>query len=285
MRILIFFLLLLTLVTAPGGPARAKGVPAVKPIVVTYDVYVGGIHLLTADVMFEESARAYHAHMVGHTYGFWYKLFPWDTELNAQGNIKSDAFVPVDYTVHDLWGKKAKDMKMHFTAKDIATTFDPPETEDKDKELTPAQKQGALDPVTALLQMLAHLSAKNDCDVTVPVFDGKRRFDVIANDVGHEEIDEADYGIYKGDARTCDARFKAVAGEWTERIKAQFWKKADNGEDREPFHVWLAHVAPDLPELAVRIETGSAWGDVYMHLTKWRPATAEDRAASAKVPG
>jgi hypothetical protein len=254
-----------------------------QPIVATYDVYVGGLHLLTADVLFEESAHAYHARVMGHTYGLWYKVFPWDTELNAEGKIKDDRFVPVDYATHDLWGKKAKSMKLHFTAKDITSEYNPPEQQDKDKALTPAQKEGALDPISALLQMLAHLAITNNCNVSVPVFDGKRRFDVIANDTGSEYIDEEDYGVYKGDARTCDARFKEVAGEWTEKIKARFWKKGENGEDREPFHIWLAQAAPGLPQLAVRIETGSVWGDVYMHLTKWRPAAPADLAEPSKT--
>ncbi len=167
-------------------------------------------------------------------------------------------------------------MKLHFGAKDVTSEYDPPEPDDKNKALTPEQKGGALDPVTALLQMLAHIAITNNCNVTVPVFDGKRRFDVTAVDTGTEYIDEEDYGVYKGDARLCDASFKAVAGEWTEKIKARFWKKSDTGEDREPFHVWLAQIKPEMPELAVRIETGSAWGDVIMHLTKWHPAGPED---------
>ena len=38
------------------------------------------------------------------------------------------------------------------------------------------QKKGALDPVTALLQMLAHVAVDDSCAYTVPVFDGKRGF-------------------------------------------------------------------------------------------------------------
>ncbi len=79
-----------------------------RPIVATYDVYVGGFHLLTADILFEESAHKYHAQVKGKTYGIWYKVFPWDTELNAEGRIKSDRFMPAEYATHDLWGKKPR---------------------------------------------------------------------------------------------------------------------------------------------------------------------------------
>jgi hypothetical protein len=299
MRRLFLFVLFMTLALAPGDSVRAENpvshhkkpvedptlIPAVQPVVATYDIYVGGIHLLTADILFEEGAHKYHVQVKGQTYGLWYRVFPWNTELNANGAIKSDRFVPVEYATHDLWGKKSKTMKLHFGKNDVTSEYDPPEHDDKDKDLTPEQKEGALDPVTALLQMLAHVAITNNCDVTVPVFDGKRRFDVTAIDSGTEYIDEDDYGVYKGDARLCDAKFKAVAGEWTEKIKARFWKKSDTGtgDDREPFHVWLAQIAPGMPELAVRIETGSAWGDVIMHLTKWRPAGPEDGIGKANA--
>ena len=138
--------------------------------------------------------------------------------------------------------------------------------------------------MTALLQMLAHVAIEKNCDVTVPVFDGKRRFDVTGKDTGTEYIDEADYGVFTGEARTCDAKFTAVAGEWDEKVKQKFWKKADNGEDREPFHIWLAKISPDLPEMAVRVETGSVWGDVVMHLSTWRPAGPQDGIIPMEQP-
>ena len=120
------------------------------------------------------------------------------------------------------------------------------------------------------------LSSEKNCEVSVPVYDGKRRFDIIGHDAGTEYIDEEDYGVYTGEARLCDAGFKAVAGKWDEKLKERFWKKSSSGEDRDPFHVWLASIAPGMPEMAVRLETESAWGNIVMHLTKWRPAGPED---------
>ncbi|MDP9128015.1 MAG: DUF3108 domain-containing protein [Pseudomonadota bacterium] len=251
-------------------------IPPLQPIVATYDVYVGGIHLLTADILFEEGTERYHALVKGKTYGIWYRLIPWDTQLDARGQISKDRFLPSEYATHDLWGKKSKGMKLHFRDGDITHEYDPPNADDDKETMTREQKAGALDPVTALLQMLAHVAVEKNCNVTVSVFDGKRRFDVTAVETGSEFIDEDDYGVFKGRARTCDARFKAVAGEWTDKVKARFWKKSESGEDREPFHVWLGQVSETMPELAVKLETGSAWGDIVMHLTKWRVADADD---------
>ena len=94
--------------------ARNRASPTIRPIVATYEVYVGGIHFLTADILFQEGAAKYRAQVKGQTYGILYKVFPWNTELDAQGQIKDDRFVPAEYATHDLWGKKAKTTETDF---------------------------------------------------------------------------------------------------------------------------------------------------------------------------
>jgi len=142
--------------------------------------------------------------------------------------------------------------------------------------VTDAQKRGALDPVTALLQMLAHVAVDQSCDVKVPVFDGKRRFDLNGEDRGEENVDDKDYGVYSGPARVCSVDFTMIAGEWKDREKNRFWEKEGGGQGRDPFHIWLASLDTKLPELPVRLDSTSAFGDVYVHLTQWHYATKDE---------
>jgi Protein of unknown function (DUF3108) len=282
MRRLGLLLLIFTMVTA-GTAVQAKPlhasspkqlIPVFQPIIATYDVYVGGIHLLTADILFQEQGGKYRSHVEGHTYGIWHRMLPWDTDLKSQGVIRVDHFVPAEFETHDVYGKKVKITKLHFEKDgDIKAEYDPPNHDQNRGEVTIEQKRGALDPITALLQMLAYLAVEKNCNVTVPVFDGKRRFDITAKDLGTEEIDEEDYGVFKGTARTCTATFTSIAGEWKEQERDKFWKKNDKENGRDPFRIWLGAVSADLPELPVRLDTGSVWGIIVMHMTKWRYAT------------
>jgi hypothetical protein len=263
---------------AQGAMAKpASHIPTLKPVIVTYDVYVGGIHLLTTEALFEETGRRYHAHVTGQTYGFWYKIFPWQTELNTDGVMRGNKFMPSVFMLHDVWGEKHKKSTMRFLKHDVAMTYDPPENDKGPGALTSEQKKGVLDPITALLQMLAHVAIQKNCNVTTSVFDGKRRFDVIGMDNGYSRIDGDDLGVFTGDARLCDVQFKAVAGQWTEKVKEKFWKKSGGNGDRDPFHVWLATISPDLPEMAVRAETDSVWGNIVAHLSGWRWADVKDK--------
>lgn len=278
------FLLLIVLLMMPDlAIAKPKAtpkilIPAIPPVVVTYDVYVGGVHLMSADVYFEENAAHYRSRVLGHSIGIWYKLFPWDTILKVEGKIRGDKFVPSEFYTRDVWGHKARTTWLHFQRNgDVKPDFDPPNT-DKNRELISFdQRRGSLDPITGLLQLLANVAVHQSCDVTVPIFEGRRRFDITGIDVGHEEIDEEDYSAFKGDARTCDAEFTMVAGEWKDRAPDRFWTRNEHEQGREPFHIWLGSLNNVLPEMPVRLESGSVWGLIVMHLSAWHYATSEEK--------
>ena len=275
------FLCLLLLLLAPATAyAKSKAepvlIPAVPPVVLTYDVYVGGIHLVTADIAFQERGDTYRARVLGKSYGVVYKLFPWNTELKVQGKIRGDHFVPKEFYTRDVWNNNPKITWLHFQKNgDVKPQFDPPNNDQNREQVTFEQRRGTLDPVTGLLQMLANVAVHNSCTKTVPIFEGKRRFDITGVDTGYEAIDDGDYSVFHGVARTCDANFTMVAGEWKERPPDRFWSRNDKEQGREPFHIWLARVG-DLPEMAIRLESGSVWGLIVMHLSAWHYATPDE---------
>lgn len=251
-------------------------VPHFRPLKLSYEVYVGGAHLIGADIKFRETDGAYVSHVEGRTLGIWHRFFPWNTTLESSGRIKGDDLVPVAYESRDVWGRKLKVTRLKFEKDGEAKAeFEPPAGAVPPSEIvTGEQRRGALDPVTALLRMLTHVAVEQDCNVEVPVFDGKRRFDVTGADLRagskvEEEIDAGDYGVFKGKARVCSAGFRMVSGQWTDRQKSGFWKKSDAEDGREPFRVWLARLSPELPELPVMLESASIWGRIVIHLTGW----------------
>ncbi len=261
-----------------GGQA-AQQISAIKPVVANYDIYVGGLHLVMGEITFYQSKGHYLAHVKAQTQGFWYRIFPWNAEVKSEGHIVASRFLPVSYSDYNLWNKKPKTVSMSFDNKGMISTTFVPEDHDKNQEpVSPEQRRGSLDPASALLQMLANLTVTKSCAQTVPVFDGKRRFDLIGSDNGSDELDDSELGVYKGDVRLCDVTFTMIAGDWKEKdsIKGRFWQHSDGEKGREPFHIWLAAPAPGLPEMPVRLESTSFWGLVVIHLTGWRPAHLDE---------
>ena len=124
--------------------------------------------------------------------------------------------------------------------------------------------------------MLAHVAIRNSCALPVPVFDGKRRFDITGRDGGYADTDAEDYGVYTGRARLCHVDFKMISGEWKDREHARFWPKTETESGREAFHIWLASPVGGLPELPVRLESGSIAGLIVVHLSSWRYVSTEE---------
>ncbi len=268
----------------PAQAASAK-IPVLPPLMTAYDVYVGGFHLIEAKILFEERKDAYRVVFKANTRGIWARFFPWHTTLESRGRIVNGLrFAPKEYSNHDEWNHKPKITKIHFKGKGIVVPeFDPPNT-DKNREIvTDEQRKGSLDPITALLQMLANVAVKNSCAIPVPVFDGKRRFDIAGRDIGQDYTDSDGYGVYDGNARLCGADFKLISGEWKDREHARFWKKTETEDGREPFQIWLVSPAKGLPELPVRLESGSIAGLIVVHLTSWRYASKEEVVAQDSV--
>ncbi|MDR3448328.1 MAG: DUF3108 domain-containing protein [Alphaproteobacteria bacterium] len=287
MRLRLCLILVFICALMPFAPAEAKRahhvvaepqlIPALPPLYTTYDVYVGGIHLVQAQIWFEEQGSRYHAVVRANTFGFWGRLFPWDTVLDAYGRIKGDHFEPVAFYTRDEWDKKPKITELHFDGKgNVTPRFDPPNTDQNREIVTTEQSRHSLDPVTALLQMLAHVAVDGSCAIPVPVFDGKRRFDITGRDAGFEETDSEDYGVYSGKARLCAADFKMISGEWKDGEHARFWKKTETEPGREPFRIWLASVDKGLPEIPVRMESGSIAGLVVVHLSAWHYVSVDE---------
>ena len=194
-----------------------------------------------------------------------------------KGSLKKDGFAPAEFHTRDVWQNKPKITMLHFTKNgDVTPEFDPPSHDENRETVTTDERRGALDPITALLQMLAHVAVNKDCDVKVSVFDGKRLFDVSGTDAGQDVIDEGDYGVFKGTARLCDAGFKMVAGEWQDRKPSRFWQKNDTEAGRDPFRIWMASIDPNLPEMPVRLESGSVFGLIIIHLSHWHYATSDE---------
>jgi hypothetical protein len=70
------------LMTSPAAWAQSDSL--------TYDVYAGGIHALSAHLVLQERKDNYTVDLRSQTYGFLKKLAPWSGEFSSEGWIKKD---------------------------------------------------------------------------------------------------------------------------------------------------------------------------------------------------
>jgi hypothetical protein len=148
----------------------------------------------------------------------------------------------------------------------------PPFEPKPSKVVSPDQKRGALDPLTAAVS--GALTGPGPCDRVYPIFDSKRRFDVSLRRIGTEALKNGDVDGVAGEAMVCEAVMKRIAGYDQEHMKQDAYEK------RAP-KLWFTMLAGFDRPLPVKMEMPTSFGTLLGKLKSYsvRPLTAQDRIA------
>ena len=168
---------------------------------------------------------------------------------------------PGAFATANLWGDNGKRwVRMAYSGPDGApeVTAEPAASND-DRAVVPAEARGGTrDPISAIYGLI--LGRGEVCAGTHEIFDGRRRYDVSAENLGPARVPDSSYAVYSGQATKCRIRIEKVTG---------FWDKYES-KRRYPdtVDVWLARVGQDLPPLPVRIEADTLVGALRVHLSQ-----------------
>lgn len=237
---------------------------------VTYAMYTGGFDVVEIDGFFKRTGSAYEMEMLAFTKGLLGSLAPWKGELNSKGKVsKKGDYTPNYHRFSSWWRSKEErttflyDASGKFKSMELIEENGTKNTDPVDPELT----SGTKDMLTALAVMLDHYKKHGNCSVSVPSFDGKRKFNMVFKDTGDAEIKSGRYSIFAGKARTCTIEIVPVAGLWRE--KARGWMSVqDQGKKGNKLpKLWIAKPAENLPVIPVRFDVFTNYGSIVMHLT------------------
>lgn len=264
-----------------AAAARAEASTASRPspakaLALTYEVYAGGMHIFTFDVDLSLRPGGYRLAAEGGTRGMAGFLYKWDVRLMADGAAPgrlssaavADQLRPRRYDTMTDWKDKPKTMELAFgPAGSYVVTRDPPEpieTGGDGGDLPAKLPPDIVDPLSAALVATQRLAETGRCQQTVPVFDGKRRYNLRIDDVGYAQLPKSRYSAYHGPAVQCGFTMERISGFKKKRRYASQW---DEDKDEPPV-LWLARVREDLPPVPVRFTGAIALGSIIVHLTK-----------------
>lgn len=280
--------LALALSVAPARAELENRTP--PPLGLEYGLFVGGLQALDFSTRVELQATGYDIRFQARTDGFIGRLFPFVIEARSEGARADGRLRPARYATANRWGENGKRwVSMRYAggveagggayggADDGAppeVAAQPPSSED-DREVVPeAARRGTVDPVSAVYGLV--LDSEDGCSGRRAVFDGRRRYEIVAEDRGRGTVPPSSYAVYEGPARLCRLTIEKVEGFWTKYdMKRRYPDTVD---------VWLAKVARDLPALPVRLEAETLIGALRAHLTDVRRGGAADLPASGLFP-
>lgn len=270
--------LVLALSAICATPAAAnidatKGKSA-KAVQADYTIYIGGLIVAEGSMDATLSNETYVLQSEFGSAGLPKKFWDAKWTMTSEGRVKGDELRPSRFAFQSIENEEKKERLLTYDQRGMPKlTFDPPLQPEEEKETPrPFERKGTLDPVSSLLLPVA--AAGNPCDRTLPVFDGKRRYDLDLTFDRNDKITTRNEG-YSGEAVVCKVRMTPRSG----MDKA---KLARGMRERGPTWIWLAPLKDGRFYLPVRVQMRTPIGAAVLDVVKWHPS--DDRTASAQTP-
>ena len=255
-------------------PAHATAAASAQIADLTYDVYVGGLHVFSFDVEMTLQPDRYRLTAEGETQGMISWFSTWHVGLVAEGVDRNGRIAPNRYVTESAWQGKQRRLQLGFREDgryDLQQTPPPEPDPDIEGALPETLPAGTVDPLSFAIAASRALQATGRCDQRVPIFDGQRRYDLVVKQVGETTLPPNNYSIYQGPATRCSFSVNRISG---------FRKSMRPSQAAEavPPAIWLATIRADLPPVPVRYEAEIKLGKIVIHLTgaqfRTEPATA-----------
>lgn len=176
-------------------------------------LYAGGITLGKADMDATISGNDYRVVSNLSTSGVVNAFWQSEIQATSSGKLGDKSFTPALYNSF-YTGRNDRKQEVSLTYENQQPRlYANPTYSTTGFEVKPEEKKASLDPLSAILMITSGVmaDANNPCGYTAPVFDGRRRYDLIMTKVKDTNI-ALDNGIYKGKAVQCLVKYKQVAG-------------------------------------------------------------------------
>jgi len=200
-------------VLAVGGEAADKDGPS-STLELSYDLYVGGISLGKVSMSARFQGEDYKALSTLETKGIVSAFWQSKIEASSSGQLAGGRVQPALY---DSFSQNRFVERRHATM-----TFGPegPKTLQSDPPygenrypVSEDQRRRTLDPLSAAIFLTSSSTGKEakPCEVTAPIYDGRRRYDVVFNYMKKTDV-HMDNGLYSGPAVVCQVHYNQIAG-------------------------------------------------------------------------
>ena len=181
-----------------------------------------------------------------------------DIDSEVSGRFGSSGPAPYAYGHRERTGNKTRIINVSFEDGLAQSTAEPEFSSWGDPPASDADRTSVVDPMTAtlLLSEMVAASGGAPCEGSIPVFDGKQRYDLNLISRGTEDIRTRGW---RGEALVCEAYYTPISG-----YDAEDWPEP--GETRHPLTMWIAPIANGTAFLPVRLHTRAGFGGVTIEL-------------------
>jgi hypothetical protein len=251
-------------------PARAQGKAEAR-----YHAYLAGIPIGSGTWVIDIGSDQYMAAASGRATGLLRVFASGEGSSAVRGTIKRGRLMPGTFAA-SLHSSESHDVRMEISAGNVKQLIaEPPYPPSADRvPVTEAHRRGIVDPMTALMIPVpgtGEVLAPEACQRTLPIFDGRQRFDLMLSFKRMEYV-ESEKG-YRGPAVVCGASYTPIAGHRPGRFVIQYLQQARDME------VSLVPIAGTRVVVPFRISVPTLLGTATLQATQF------ETEAQAPPPG
>ena len=177
----------------------------------TYEIRFNGLKVGSFDFASTNDGKSYAMTSHGKV-SVLLGAMKWSSTVGAKGQVIGTDVRPQEFDFDLKGSAKAGTTKLGFTGDTITKVevTPPPKQKPEDIPVEPAHLKGALDPFSAVMAMTK--GGANPCSRKIPVYDGKRRLDIVMQAKGEvplpgaQPVNQPTIGI------VCRVNYKLISG-------------------------------------------------------------------------
>lgn len=233
--------------------------PARAELKLSLRLYAGGYNAVNVTLALDRQDDRYHIVTELRTNGFADIMLRLVQYSEVAGDITDGIWRPRSFVSRSdgRFGHRTVVMS-YMDGHPVISELDPPQEQDDRDTVSEAEMRATVDPMTAVTAAIAG-NADSPCQGTMPIFDGRRRYNLKFDVHAEEDLPLEEIGGFSGRALRCDIIFEPVAGFARQQ-------EAETRAARPPAKLWLARLGTDRRWLPVKLITESTFGRVVTHL-------------------
>jgi Protein of unknown function (DUF3108) len=221
-----------------------------------------GVHLMTTHTVIEEAPAWYVIQGDFATAGIGALFMSVANRSTTQGRQAGDTPLPVSFNSETARDGAVQRLRVDYRADGTPSgNATPPPTEPV-TPVGPQQLAGTVDNLTAYLRLERQVAHGGSCALTVPVFDGRHRYDLKFSDLGRPVLTSADGQNFSGPTQACRMEREKIGG---------FYVDEKREEGARSGTIWYApQLMPGDIAVPVRMKMSTEIGDVAVFLSRLR---------------
>jgi hypothetical protein len=226
-----------------------------------YLITVAGVETGRLTLKVKRTGSKYRISSTIRSLGLIDGLIGFRSEATTSGAISSGIVYPERHKADNIWRGDQRHVRISYGPTGPFDVVADPLPEDDDRQaVAPALRVGAIDALSAAYALT--LAAGGDgeaakCGGKIAVFDGRRRYDILTNPLGHGLTAGR---VFQGRTFVCEIELHRIAGH----SKSPWLPSSDDESGR----IWFARLSKDWPPLPVRFEIDILLGSVAIHLQR-----------------